>query len=295
MDSSIPSAESYRALLAELADLRERLRESDETLAAIRDGEVDAVVVRGRVGQQVYTLENADRPYRALIEQMQDGAVTVSAKGAILYCNQRFASLVGAGPERVMGTPIGTWFPNPAGSAFDDVLQKTAGADASGEFTLRRIDGTEVPVHVSLAKVRVDLDSDPVLCGVVSDLTTLHLRSNELRTSNAQLATEINVRRRAESSLQLALDAAGMGSWDYDFATGTNYRSLRHDQIFGYRELRANWSTFDTLEHYLPEDRERVAAAFKQAKDGGAIEFEARIRRLDGRIRWLRVNAQTFY
>jgi PAS domain S-box-containing protein len=295
MDPSIPSAESYQALLRELADLRERLRESDETLAAIRDGEVDAVVVRGRVGQQVYTLENADRPYRALIEQMQDGAVTISAKGAILYCNQRFARLVGAGSERVMGTPISTWFPSPAGSVFDDVLQKTAGADASGEFTLRRIDGTDLPVHVSLARVRVDLDSDPILCGVVSDLTTLHLRSNELRTSNEQLATEINVRRRVESSLQLALDAAGMGSWDYDFATGTNYRSLRHDQIFGYQALRANWSTFDTLEHYVPEDRERVAAAFKQAKEGGAIEFEARIQRLDGRIRWLRVNAQTFY
>jgi hypothetical protein len=48
-----------------------RLREAEETLQAIRTGEVDAVVIAGSQGQQVYTLENADRPYRVLVEQMQ--------------------------------------------------------------------------------------------------------------------------------------------------------------------------------------------------------------------------------
>jgi PAS domain S-box-containing protein len=296
MVASGPTADSYQALQSELADLRERLREAEETLSAIRDGEVDAVVVRGSVGQQVYTLENADRPYRALIEQMQDGAVTVSADGAILYCNQRFASLVGTGPERIIGTPIRALFPSMSGSAFDGLLDKTAGIDGGGEFSLRRVDGSEVSVNVSLTRVRVDLHSDPIICGVVSDLTTLHLRSIELRSSNAQLATEIEERKRAESSLQLALDAAGMGSWDYDFATGTSHRSPRHDQIFGHPDVQANWSPLDSIEHYLPEDRERVATAFKQASDTGAFECEARIRRLnDGQVRWLRVNAQTFY
>jgi PAS domain S-box-containing protein len=282
--------------MAELIDVRERLREAEETLAAIRDGEVDAVVVRGRVGQQIYTLENADRPYRALIEQMQEGAVTVSGDGSILYCNQRFAALVGVGSERIIGTGIRKYFPGTTGAEFESLLNASNTVNGSSEFTMLRADGSEVPVNLSLAKVRVDSSSDTVICGVVSDMTAIYRRSVELRNSNEQLAAEIEERRRTEDSLHLALDAAGMGSWDYDFATGLEHRSLRHDQIFGLHECPSEWFARDLADHYLPEDRERVRDALKQAQDAGSIEFEARIRRVDdGQIRWVRVNAQTFY
>src|ERR1700761_1238659 len=75
-----------------LPELRARLQEAEDTLDAIRNGDVDAVVVGGSAGQQVYTLQNADRPYRVLIEQMQEGALTLSDDGTILYCNERFAT-----------------------------------------------------------------------------------------------------------------------------------------------------------------------------------------------------------
>jgi PAS domain-containing protein len=84
----------------ELVSLRERLREAEETLEAIRGGDVDAVVVSGDHGQQIYTLTNADRPYRLLIEQMREGAVTLSGAGILFYCNDSFASLVGKPAER---------------------------------------------------------------------------------------------------------------------------------------------------------------------------------------------------
>src|SRR6201994_1445347 len=84
----------YESLTSD--ELISRLREAEETLTAIRAGEVDAVVVAGPAGQQVYTLENADRPYRVLVEQMQEGAVTLSENGTILYCNKRFSALVGS-------------------------------------------------------------------------------------------------------------------------------------------------------------------------------------------------------
>ena len=51
----------------DVMELKARLREAEDTLEAIRNGEVDAVVVGGAAGQQVYTLKNADRPYRVLI------------------------------------------------------------------------------------------------------------------------------------------------------------------------------------------------------------------------------------
>src|ERR1700743_3803614 len=91
-------------------ELLSRLREAEETLEAIRTGEVDAVVVAGPQGQQVYTLENADRPYRVFVEQMQEGAVTLSESGTIVYCNERFATLVASPHDGIIGLQFANFF-----------------------------------------------------------------------------------------------------------------------------------------------------------------------------------------
>jgi signal transduction histidine kinase/CheY-like chemotaxis protein len=118
----------------------------------------------------------------------------------------------------------------------------------------------------------------------------------DLRTTNARLAREIKERARAEGDFQLALDAAGMGSWELFLATDAIRRSLRHDQIFGYGELQLSWGLNSTLEHFLAEDRPLVRQAFAQAELTGSVDVEARIRRASDReIRWVHLSGQTFY
>src|SRR5260370_4354605 len=84
----------------------------------------------------------------------------------------------------------------------------------------------------------------------------------DLRTTKARLAKEIEARARAEEDFQLALDAAGMGSWELFLATAAVRRSLRHDQIFGYVGLQSSVDLNTTLEHFLAEDRSLVEHAF---------------------------------
>ena len=97
---------SIGQLLRENEDLRHRLEEAEDTLRALRTGEVDAVFVEaGR--EQVYTLETADKPYRLLVEQVPQGAATLTADGAIIYCNRRFAELLGRPLHSLLGKPIG--------------------------------------------------------------------------------------------------------------------------------------------------------------------------------------------
>src|SRR5579871_7005990 len=79
----------------EFDSLKDRLAEAEETLQAIRQGEVDAVIVKTAAGPQVYTLLNADRPYRNIVERMQEGALTLAPDGTVLYANQRLASFLG--------------------------------------------------------------------------------------------------------------------------------------------------------------------------------------------------------
>jgi signal transduction histidine kinase/CheY-like chemotaxis protein len=118
----------------------------------------------------------------------------------------------------------------------------------------------------------------------------------DLRTTKARLAKEIEARARAEGDFQLALDAAGMGSWELFLANGAVRRSLRHDQIFGYGELQLSWNLNTTLDHFLPDDRSLVEQAFGQAEFTGSVDVEARIRRASDRdIRWVHLSGQTFY
>ena len=279
---------------ARFDELVERLREAEETLDAIRLGEVDAVVVGGSDGQKVYTLENADRPYRVIIEQMREGAVTLSADGTILYCNERFAAMLGHARESLIGREA-LHFVAPADTAvFADLMAHGHASGRSAELSLLHAGHASVPVNFSVVGLNMDQDSSTrMLCGVVTDLTGSRQRSHELAAANARLAAEIEERRRAEESLEVALDAAGMGGWDFDLAQGLIHGSRRFDEIFGREGTPGPWPVAELLARFLPEDRPAVQAGFDAARRMGSIEFELRIERLsDGARRWIHVKGR---
>src|SRR6476660_6564632 len=87
--------ESSSAEDTEIIELRRRLEEAEETLRAIREGEVDALVVDSPHGEMIYTLTSADYPYRLMIDEMNEGAVSVSPDSFILYSNRNFSSILG--------------------------------------------------------------------------------------------------------------------------------------------------------------------------------------------------------
>jgi len=99
-------AKTKEQLIIENEELRSRLIEMEEAIRAIRNGEVDAILVSGDKGDQVYSVSSAETPYRTFIEKMSEGAVTLTREGIILFCNQRFAEIVQSPYERVIGTSI---------------------------------------------------------------------------------------------------------------------------------------------------------------------------------------------
>src|ERR1700688_2930079 len=87
-------------------ELRARVRELEETFLAIQRGRVDAVVVNGEDGDQVFTLQGAEHPYRVLVETMNEGAATLDKDGTVLYGNASFAGILGLHVEELIGTPL---------------------------------------------------------------------------------------------------------------------------------------------------------------------------------------------
>ncbi|UCF73008.1 MAG: PAS domain S-box protein, partial [Deltaproteobacteria bacterium] len=161
--------ERARQLLLEMKELRSRLKEAEETLCAIRSGEVDAVVVSGPQGDQVFTLKGADHTYRTLIEEMKEGAITLMADGTILYGNKRFAEMLRTPLEKVIGSSIHRFIASEAKLMGRALLQRASKEHSEGELTLSAEDGTLILAYVSLNAVQ--LDDVSVLCMVATDLT----------------------------------------------------------------------------------------------------------------------------
>src|SRR5262249_51488852 len=95
--------QNERATNEQIKSLIERLAEAEDTLRAVRSGEVDAFIVQGPKGDQIYALRNAEQPYRHLVEDMLEGAAILTMDGDIAYCNKRFAELVAVPLEEVVG------------------------------------------------------------------------------------------------------------------------------------------------------------------------------------------------
>src|ERR1700693_2875039 len=89
----VPKRKKQAARSSQVTDLHARIAELEETLRAIRMGEVDAVLVSGPHGDQVFTLQGAEHPYRLMVETIDEGAASLSDDGTILYANGSFAEI----------------------------------------------------------------------------------------------------------------------------------------------------------------------------------------------------------
>jgi len=177
-------------------ELRIQLEEANDIIQAIRSGEVDALVVNGKDGHQLFTLKSADQTYRIFIEQMTESALTLDADGRILYCNSRFAELISIPLEKIIGMPF-LDFVSKADVAFvKEVISGAWEMDVKTEVLLCNGDTSEVAVQLSLKTL--NLDDGIALSLIITDLTEikkhqllLQLRNNELEEAH-KIADELN-------------------------------------------------------------------------------------------------------
>ncbi|HYQ91509.1 MAG TPA: PAS domain S-box protein, partial [Candidatus Competibacteraceae bacterium] len=131
--------------------------------------EVDALVIKGPKGEKVYTLVGADHPYRVLVETMNEGAATLADDDMIVYCNQRFARLLGVSLEQLLGTPMTDWVAPSDRPWFEELIEQAETGTAKGEMNLQAPGGTPIPVQLSLSSMT--LEEMQGICIVITDLT----------------------------------------------------------------------------------------------------------------------------
>jgi len=198
----MPRKPGRRPLGTESARLRARLEELEETLRAIRSGEVDALVVQTAGEDRVFTLKSADQTYRLMVEEMQTGAATLSHEGVVLYCNPFLAALLDVPREALLGAPVSAFLDDAAGASLGGLLRLAKSGVARGEVAFRQGEGS-VATHVSLTLL--PLGGAPVFGMIVTDLTERRRREEE----RAQLALEQQARASAEEANRAAQEEIG--------------------------------------------------------------------------------------
>ncbi len=166
-------------------ELVARLGEAEETLRAIRSGEVDAIVVNGQGGEKVFTRQGADHTYRVFVERMNEGAAVLSSDHTVLHCNGRFARFLGAGLQSVIGASMLDLAWPDDHPKLDALLRRAAQRNCRGEIRLQSRNGTPLSVHLSLNPLR--LASTRAVCLIASDLSEMKRAEQELRASSEQL------------------------------------------------------------------------------------------------------------
>lgn len=190
------------AKFGELVKLRVRLAEADETLRAIRSGEVDAVMGIGKQGAQVFTLEGAGHAYRMLIESMNEGALTLTGDKMILYANHCFARMVKCPLEQVTGNSFFRFLALADQTTLRSRMKQAAKAGDKIQLLLKISDGSRLPVQISVRELVKDSSNRVVIGMVVTDMTESRRTEEELRALT-QRVVQVQEAERGRVALEL--------------------------------------------------------------------------------------------
>lgn len=175
-------------LIIENEELRSRLVEIEEAIRAIRNGEVDAIMVSGDKGDQVYSVSSAETPYRTFIEEMSEGAVTLTKDGTILYCNQRFAEIVQSPYERVIGTSLKRFIDPVDNTKIDSFLAQLT--HDKHDVLIVTLTNT-LYLRLSIHLLPPYLQGDNYIL-IATDISDLKKRESELNEIIVKLAIHLN-------------------------------------------------------------------------------------------------------
>jgi len=196
-----PLKQRRENLLTKVARLESRLAEAEETLTAIRNGEVDALFVSTAQGDRVFTLAGAEKPYRIMVETMSEGALTMDLDGTILYCNPCFAAMVKTPVENIIGNSINPFIKPEERTLFETFVRQASGSNKTESF-LQDAEGTFIPVLLSLSDVG---NAPPVsICMLATDISEHKLAEKKIQAALLEKETMLKeIHHRVRNNLQV--------------------------------------------------------------------------------------------
>ncbi len=186
----------------ELAEVHAKLSEAEGALRAIRSGEVDTLVVAGKQGRQVFTLQGAEHPYRVLIESMNEGALTLTTDKMILYANRCFANMVRCPLNQLMGSSFRRFLSAADRAALRSRMKQAVESGSKIQVLLNAGDGSRMAAQISIRPMAKEGSNGATIGMVVTDLTESR-RIEELLRALTHRVVQVQEDERGRVALEL--------------------------------------------------------------------------------------------
>jgi PAS domain S-box-containing protein len=184
--------------------------EAEQIIAAIRRGEVDALVVGTPPNEKIYALQSADQPYRIFVDKMAGGAITFTADGIVLYANKRFSEIVGTPLEQIVGSSIADFLAQDDRGVLAELRDAAQAEKSRREVRLLPRDGhAERICHAAFAILPSDVDD--FFCAVFTDITALKEAEEALQRTQSELELRV-----AERTRELAATVASLRESEWE-------------------------------------------------------------------------------
>ncbi|HYW51009.1 MAG TPA: PAS domain S-box protein, partial [Gemmatimonadaceae bacterium] len=272
------------ALQLENAALRERLRDADEMLGAIRRGEVDALVVEGPTGPRVFTLQGVDaessRFRGEILRQVSDAVIAFDHDDRITYLNPSAERQYGVSESAVLGRWLNDVYRVQWPDGDTEAQMRSSLASTGrwrGEQVHQLRDGRRLPVELSVTTFR-----DATRAGLLAVVRDISVRK--------QAETALT---QSEERLRLAVDAARMATWDWELATGRLVWNAEQFRMLGLREGIDEPTHERWMSRVHADDWTRVREALDDAIAAGCdFHLECRVLGASNVTRWVELRGR---
>lgn len=266
----------------QIESLRQQLHEAEDLRHAIARGEVDAFVVGPTdEAKGVLMLSGAYARYRQLVEEMQQGALTLGRSGEILFANQAFAAMVGLGPADIFRTPL-TRYLVPGHNGDAATLLQPSGAKAEIKALLRGASGRQQPVRISLVSSNDDFvtllvtERDPIEDEAGATVDAIRTGAVDALVVGGEQVVMLD---SAQRFYQAAVDRMQQGVVIVGGAGEITYVNQRMAELLGAQRERLSGAALAAFAH--PADQVKAASLFT-ARQGATAQTEVRLRRASG-------------
>lgn len=195
------NTKSIESLEQQVESLKFRLMEAEDMLHAIRSGDVDALIVDGDEGPQVFTLKSADHTYRILVEEMNESALILAKDGTILYCNESFGNLLQLSLESIIGSHFFSYVQKDFLQSVMKLLSNASVNATKIEITLLGKDHLNtIPVNLSIKIIKEQ--EYPIFHMIVTDMTEEKFAANQIRAYQEELESKIEELKISNAELE---------------------------------------------------------------------------------------------
>ena len=278
---------SYSELEIQLSEVMSKLDEANDIIHAIRSGGIDALVVKGQDGHQLYTLKSADQTYRMFIEKMNEGAVTLNEEGLILYCNSSFAEMLEKPLPKIIGTPFISFVEPSYQKKFERALKNISAAKNRGEVVLMKSSG--LPITFSFSISLLELDEGSAMSIILTDLTQQKEANEKIRKLNDELENKVTERTSelllSREHFKFLAENIPAIAWATTPDGTVNFLNRRFYEYSGMSSENFYLDDWYQIVHEddIPDTRENWLEALRT---GQSFEMEYRFKNLSNEYRW---------